>query len=470
MRTLIIGGGIGGLALAFRLVQGGTPPADITIVEAANRWGGLLQSSTQDGFLLEHGPDSIIRAKPAGVALWRDLGLESEFQATELGARRALIARGNRLLPVPDGLYLLAPGRIRPFLTSPLLSWRGKLRALGDLLIPRRSADAGEESLGAFVRRRLGREVLERIAQPLIGGIYTADPERLSLDAAMPQIAQWEREHRSLILAARARARATGAEEVAGARYGQFVTLRGGLHRVVDALLARLAGVDLRLGTRAGVMARHGGDWQIALSAGGPVVARRVALALPAWAAADLLAPVAARLADDLAAIPYAGSAILTLAFAPGTIPPLPAAAGFVVPASEGRTVLATTFMSTKYAGRAPAGHTLLRVFLGGALQPEALKLDDADLTRRALADLRDLLGIAATPTLARLDRWPRSMAQFHLGHRARVARIRAAEAAHTGLALIGNGYEGVGIPDVIAQADAVATRWRNPQQQVETG
>ena len=461
MRTLIIGGGIGGLTLAFRLVQAGTPPGDLTIVEAGKRWGGLLQSSREDGFLLEHGPDSILSAKPAGVALWRDLGLGGEFQGTEPSARRALIARGNRLLPVPEGLYLLAPGRIRPFLRSPLLSWRGKLRALGDLLLPRRAAGAGEESLGAFVRRRLGREVLERIAQPLIGGIYTADPERLSLDAAMPQIAQWERDHRSLILAARARARAAGAEAAAGARYGLFVTLRGGLRRTVDVLLERLTGVDLRLGTQATGLTRQGDGWQVALNAGGPLVARRVALALPAWVAADLLAGVDAPLAGELAGIPYASSAILTLAFAPGSIPPLPAAAGFVVPASERRTVLATTFMSTKYAGRAPDGHTLLRVFLGGALQEDALALADAELTRRALADLRDLLGITAAPTLVRLDRWPRSMAQYHLGHRARVARIRAGEAAQPGLALIGNGYEGVGIPDVIAQADAVAARWK---------
>ena len=461
MKTLIVGGGIGGLALAFRLVQAGTPPADLTVVEAGKRWGGLLQSSTQDGFLLEHGPDSIIRAKPAGVALWRDLGLEGEFQATEPAARRALIARGYRLLPVPEGLYLLAPGRIRPFLTSPLLSWRGKLRALGDLLLPRRAADAAEESLAAFVRRRLGREVLERIAQPLIGGIYTADPERLSLDAAMPQIALWEREPRSLILAARARARATGAESAAGARYGLFVTLRGGLHRTIEALLARLTGVDLRLGRCAIGVARLGDGWQVALNAGGPLVGHRVALALPAWVAADLLSSVDAPLAGELAGIPYASSAILTLAFAPGSIPPLPVAAGFVVPASERRTVLAATFMSTKYAGRAPTGHTLLRVFLGGALQGDVLGLDDAELTRRALADLRDLLGIVATPTLTRLDRWPRSMAQYHLGHRARVARIRAGESAQAGLALIGNGYEGVGIPDVIAQADAVAARWK---------
>lgn len=460
MRTLIVGGGIGGLALAFRLVQAGTAPRDITLVEAGSRWGGLLQSSRQDGFLLEHGPDSIIRAKPAGLALWRDLGLEDELQATEPGARRALIARGDRLHPVPEGLYLLAPGRIRPFVTSPLLSWRGKLRALGDLLLPRRAADAGEESLATFVRRRLGREVLERIAQPLVGGIYTADPERLSLDAAMPQVAQWEREHRSLILAARARARAGGAE-AAGARYGLFVTLRDGLHRAVEALLARLDGVDLRLGTRATGLQRDGDSWLVGLHVGGPLRVSRVALALPAWAAAELLAPPAPPLAAELAAIPYAGAAILNLAFAPGTIPPLPDAAGFVVPACEGRTVLATTFMSTKYAGRAPEGHALLRVFVGGAMHGDALALDDAELIRRALADLRDLLGIRAEPSLARVDRWPRSMAQYHLGHRARVARIRAAEAAEAGLALIGNGYEGVGIPDVIAQADAAAGRWR---------
>jgi len=459
MRTLIIGGGIGGLALAFRLLQRGVAPESITVVEASSRWGGLLQSTRRDGLLVEHGPDSIIRSKPAGVALWRDLGLEDEFVATEPASRQALIAKGTRLIPVPEGLYLLAPGKIWPFLTSPLLSWPGKLRAGLDLVLPRRAADAAEESLGQFVRRRFGRELFERIAQPMVSGIYTADPERLSVAAAMPQFIEWEREHRSLILAARARTRDQAAS---GPRYGLFVSLRDGLHRCVERLLERLAGVDLRLNTPVRELTRTTDGWQ-ATSDTITLAGDRLAIAGPAHLAATLVRKTDAVLADELAGIPYAGAAILNLSFASDQLPALPVAAGFVVPAIEKRTILATTFMSVKYAGRAPAGTHLLRVFLGGAGNEAVLDLPDGELIRRACGDLRDLIGLRGEPLLAQVDRWPRSMAQFHLGHRAKVTRIRARESALSQFGLLGNGYEGVGIPDVIAQADTLASRW-NPR------
>lgn len=455
-RTLIVGGGIGGLSLAFRLVQRGVAPASITVLEAAPRWGGLLQSTRRDGLLLEHGPDSIIRSKPAGVALWRDLGLEEEFVASEPGARRALIAQGRRLIAVPDGLHLLAPAKFWPFLTSPLLSWRGKLRAVGDLLLPRRAATAPEESLGQFVRRRFGRELFERIAQPLMSGIYTADPETLSVAAALPQFIAWERQHRSLILAARARHRE---QPASGPRYGLFVSLRDGLHRCIERLIERLAGVDLRLGSAVRRITRADNAWRLALDRG-PLDGQRLAIAGPAHLAASLLREVDPTLADDLAAIPYAGSVILNLGFAADQLD-LPNAAGFVVPAVERRTVLATTFMSVKYAGRAPAGTHLLRVFLGGAGRETLLDLPDQELVRQACADLRDLLGLRGEPRTVTVDRWPRSMAQFLIGHGQRVAHIRNRAAALPDCALLGNGYEGVGIPDVIAQADTVAARWR---------
>lgn len=460
MKTVIIGGGTGGLALAYRLVQRGTPAADITVLEATSRWGGVTRSSREDGFTLEHGPDSIVRIKPAGVGLWRELGLESEFQPTEPAARHALIAKGRRLLPVPEGLYLLAPGKLLPFALSPLLSWRGKLRAGMDLILPRRAEGAPEESLAQFVSRRMGREVLARIAQPLVGGIYTADPEKLSVAATMPQFIQWEREHRSLILASRARSKAMKGEQAAGPRYGLFLSLRGGLARMSEALRERLAGADLRLDAPVAGLARGEAGWRVRLADGGTLDAARVAICAPAWAAAALTREADAELATELEAIPYAGCAILNLAYRAADIPALPPAAGFVVPSIENRAVLAVTFMSSKYAGRAPEGTVLLRIFLGGAQRERTLDRDDAALVQLARDELRDLLGITAEPILSRLYRWPRAMAQYHLGHQDRVARIRAREARLPGLALVGNGYEGVGIPDIIAQADAAAARW----------
>jgi len=432
----------------------------ITVLEAAACWGGVVQSSVDHGCVLEHGPDSLIRSKPAGMALIHDLGLDSEVQDTETVARSALVARGDRLIPIPPGLYLLAPGRWWPFAWSPLVSWPGKLRMALDLVLPRRPADAPEESLGAFVRRRLGREALERIAQPLVSGIYTADPERLSLSATMPQFPEMERTHRSLLLAMRARARGDAAHaNASGPRYGLFASLRGGLGRLIDRLIERLAGCDLRLGVAATALRRDGDVWRISLDAGGSVDADAVALALPAPAAAELIATSDRALADDLRAIPYAGVATINLAFARSQVGSLPTAAGFVVPAVEHRATIACTFASAKYAGRAPPELVLLRAFIGGALHPQALDRDDPALVAAVLADLRALLPITGDPVFSRVHRWPGAMAQYVIGHRERVARIRAAEAALPGLALVGNGYEGVGIPDLAAQAEAAAGR-----------
>ena len=278
----------------------------------------------------------------------------------------------------------------------------------------------------------------------------------MSVAAAMPQFIEWEREHRSLILAARARA---SDQAASGPRYGLFVSLRDGLHRCVERLIECVNGVDLRLNAPVRELSRTADGWRVttdALQLNGD----RLAIAGPAHLAAALLRSADTTLADELAAIPYAGAAILNLSFAADQLPNLPVAAGFVVPAIEKRTVLAATFMSVKYAGRAPIGTHLLRVFCGGAGNEGLLDLPDVELIRRACGDLRDLLGLRGDPIFTQVDRWPRSMAQFHLGHRARVARIRAREAATPLLALLGNGYEGVGIPDVIAQADAIAARW----------
>ena len=449
---LIIGGGVGGLAAAFRLRQR-HPAARIVVCEAADRFGGVTASSVVDGFQCEHGPDSLVRTKPAGMRLVNDLGLGGEVIGTEPDARAGLIARGRRLVPVPEGLYLMAPGRILPFLRSPLVSWPGKLRMGLDLVIPPRTRPGREESLAAFVRRRLGREALERIAQPLVGGIYTADPERLSVAATMPLFLEAEREHGSLIRAMRRRVDAASAS---GPRYSLFATLRGGLGALVDRLVERLDGCELRTGCPVAGLARDGDGW-CAATAAGPIRARRVVLALPAWAAARLVAPVDRTLADDLAAVPYAGVATISLAVPLADLDPLPAAAGFVVPAVEGRTLLACTFVHRKYAGRAPAGWAHLRAFVGGALHPGDTDCSDDDLKAAVRRDLGDLLGLRTEPRWLALHRWSRAMCQPEVGHRERTARIRTRAAQIPGLHLVGNGYEGVGIPDLAEQAERIA-------------
>lgn len=462
-RIAVVGGGIGGLATAFRLLErhraAGTS-ATVTIYEAGTRWGGVIASSQESGFTLEHGPDSIIRSKPAGLKLIVDLGLEGELQPTEADARRSLVARGRRLLPIPEGLYLLAPGKWWPFAMSPLMSWPGKLRMALDLVLPRRDPHAPEESLAEFVRRRLGREALERIAQPLVSGIYTADPEQLSVASTMPQFIEMERTHRSLLLAMRARARDPQVAAAAGPRYGLFTSLRGGLQRLTDRLVETLAPqCDMRLGMPVALAVRDEGCFYVKLADGRHEEHDQLVLAGPANAMAPIARGLDQVLSYLLATVPYAGVACINLAFRREQLPDLPQAAGFVVPAVEGRTTIACTFADRKYGGRAPATHVLLRAFVGGALHEAALERDDATLVAGVLGDLRDLLGLQGQPLFARVHRWPKAMAQFVLGHGDRLKVIRVREGIIPGLALVGNAYEGVGIPDLAAQAEVAADR-----------
>ncbi len=462
-KIAVIGGGIGGLATAFRIQEqaaalGGV---EITIYDKCERFGGVISSSQRDGFTLEHGPDSIIRTKPAGLQLIKDLGLEDKLQPTQEHARSSLIAKGRRLLPVPDGLYLLAPAKIWPFLTSPILSPMGKLRMGLDLILPRRRAEAEEESLADFVRRRLGKEALERIAQPMISGIYTADPEQLSLRATMPQFLEMEQKNRSLIIGMRQRAREQAVAAARGPRYGLFTTLVGGLGTLTASLEERLRakGCFFQANTVVeSIVKAEDGGFNLTLADEYRHV-DYVVLALPAHAAATILKPVDKVLSYKLATIPYAGVATVNIALRQDQLMSLPTAAGFVVPAVEGRTLIACTFGHHKYANRVPDGHALLRGFVGGALHEAVLERSDDDIVDGVLRDLRDLVGLQGQPLFTTVHRWPKAMAQYVLGHTESVAVIRSRERQIPGLALVSNGFEGVGIPDLAAQAEVAAER-----------
>jgi oxygen-dependent protoporphyrinogen oxidase len=468
---VVIGGGIGGLATAWYAAQR-HPEWRIVVVEASARTGGVIETVERSGCTLECGPDSIVSAKPAGLALIKALGLEDRIQGTDPASRSACIARGARLITVPEGLYLMAPGRWLPFLRSPLLSWPGKLRMGLDLLLPRGGAAAErdangqpaplDETLGSFVRRRLGDEALERIAQPMISGIYTADPERLSLAATMPQFLAMERSHRSLLLAMRQRSREMAASGGAsGPRYGLFITLKGGLEVLVRTLRERLVaqGVAFRCGTPvAGVRRLNDAPGLHIASECGGLRSRRAAICTPAFIAAALVRDLDAPLSEQLAGIPYAGVATVNLSWRQDQVPPMPMAAGFVVPAKEGRSLVAATFANRKYLGRCPPDRVVLRAFVGGALHAHHLERDDATVVAGLRADLADLLKIHAEPEDVLVRRYPRAMAQYHLGHLDRVRTIRQRE-RDLPIALVGNGYEGVGIPDLIAQAEQAVGR-----------
>jgi oxygen-dependent protoporphyrinogen oxidase len=342
-------------------------------------------------------------------------------------------------------------------LASRVFSWRGKLRLGLDLALPRRRA-AGDESLGSFVRRRLGREALERVAQPLVGGIYTADPDRLSVAATMPRFLALEREHRSLILGLRrtARRQAVGAS---GARWSLFVTLAGGMEELVAALAARLPAGSVRLGAPVAALAAAPGGWRVEPLAGPPLHADGVILAGPAPLMAPVVKPVDPALAGLLEGIAYASSATIALAYPrPAIRHPLDGF-GFVVPRVERRAILACTFSSVKYPGRAPDGVALLRVFVGGAMQAGLLAADDAELRALAHRDVAALLGIAGDPVLARVWRHPAAMPQYDVGHLDRLAAIEARLDALPGLALAGGAYQGVGIADCVRSGEGAAER-----------
>ncbi|REK11881.1 MAG: protoporphyrinogen oxidase [Planctomycetota bacterium] len=457
-RVVVVGGGITGLAAAHRLTELASD-AEIVLLEAGPRLGGVIETDKRDGFLIERSADNFITNVPWGVDFCRRIGLGEELISTSRERPRALVVYRGRLVPVPAGFMLMAPARVGPLLSTPLLSLRGKLRLMWEYFAPRRR-DTTDESLASFARRRLGREAFERIVQPLVGGIYTADPEKLSLAATMPRFVEMERRHGSLIRAARAGAGAGSAGE-SGARYGMFVTPRDGLSSMIDAAAARLPEGCVRLNHPVERITRDTEGWKLSLAGGerSAMSADAVIVAVGTPHASAMLAEFDPRLSADLARIEHAGSAIVSLGYARDQIEHPLDGFGFVVPAVEGRRILAGSFSSLKFAGRAPEGKVLVRVFLGGACQSEMAELPDDELVRVATEELAALLGARGEPVLVDIARWPRSMPQYHLGHEQRVADIERQVDAWPTLALAGNAYHGVGIPNCIHSGETAAER-----------
>lgn len=469
-RVVVVGGGISGLAAAHRLAtraaqsqasQSSPPPLEVLLLEASTRLGGTVRTHSRDGFLLEGGPDSFISEKPEALALAKEIGLEKNLVGTNEAHRRAFIVRHGRLRAVPEGFQLLAPSRLLPFATSGIVSWRGKARIALEMFVPRR-LDAGEdESLAQFVRRRFGCEALERIAQPLVGGIYTADPELLSLRATMPRFIEMEGASGSVtraLLKARRRA-ATPARGTSGARYSLFLSFDEGMQTLTDRLAAMLPRDSVRLGAKVESLDFDAGarEWRLRLNSNETITADAVCLALPAYAAAALVRDTDAALADELEAIPYASTATVNLAYRRAGITHALDGFGFVVPFVERRATLACSFSSVKFDGRAPAGHALLRAFVGGALQPETFALDEVAMVAAVREDLSELLGVTEQPLFAHVEKWSRSMAQYTVGHADRVARIRERLSHFPSLQLAGNAYEGAGLPDCIRSGQTAA-------------
>lgn len=464
-RIVVIGGGLTGLVAARGIAASAAKPRrplDLVLLEASPRLGGAIWTEHRDGFTLEGGADSFITTKPHAVDLCHELGLAGQLVGTDGANRRSFVVRDGRLQPIPEGFLLMAPRRLLPVLTSPILSWKGKLRLLLDLVLPRRTDDA-DESLASFARRRFGREALERLVQPLVGGIYTADPADLSLRATLPQFPEMEAKYGSLIRGARRQARQTRTSDrrESGARYGMFVTLTEGMGQLPRALAAALPPGVARTETAVRRLQRQrlepARPWRVELLDGPPIDADAVVLATEAHGAARLVDGFDPTLALSLRSIPYASSAIVQIAYRRDQVAHPLDGFGVVVPMIEQRSILAVSFTSVKFPMRAPAGHVLMRVFVGGATQPELFELEDDALVELCRRELEQLIGAQGEPLLANVARHARAMPQYTLGHLDRVAALRAQAANHPGLILAGNYLDGVGIPDCIRSGQLAA-------------
>lgn len=471
-RAVVVGGGICGLTAAWRLHEAAAAAGlalEVRVVEASSRPGGKVVTEHLDGFVVEGGPDSFLSAKPRAAALVRDLGLGDRLVGCADVPRRVWVVQRGRLVELPAGLKMLVPTRLVPFLASPLFSWRGKARILAERWLPARAeggeAEGRDESLADFVRRRFGREALERLADPVTSSIHLGDPERLSLAAVWPAGVECERRFGSVTRGVTAGGRPAGAPGVAvrSAAEPPFLTLRGGLGELIDALAGRLAaaGAEVLTGRpalelRSGAEEPGGGGrpWTVRLAGGAELAADAVVLAVPAYAAAELLAGSRPELAAGLAALPYASAATVALGFDAADAR-LPDGFGFFVPAAERRAVVAAAFASTKFPGRAPGGRVLVRAFVGGARGERWAELPDGELVAAVRADLEALLGLAAEPVLARVHRWPRGYPQYEVGHRERVTALEAQ--CGPGLYLAGSAFHGAGLPDTVASAERAA-------------
>ena len=464
-RIIVVGGGIAGLAAAHRLVELDREKSlglEVKLLEAAPRLGGSIATERIGDFLVEAGPDSFITEKPWALRLCERLGIASRLISTQAAYQKVYVVHQGALKPLPEGFFLLAPTRLWPFLRTPLFSWSGKLRMACELFVRRGRADS-DESLAGFVRRRFGAEALDRVAQPLVGGIYAADPGTLSLAATMPRFLELERRKRSIIWAMwseqwrRSRSRQRGS----GARWSLFVTFSGGMQEFVDAIASRLPEGSVRVDTTVTGLERNAanGTWTLHTGRGERFEAAAVILAAPAYRSAEILAPLAADLAEDLKAIPYASTATVSLAYREEDFPRAPDSFGFVVPSAESRKIMACTLSSMKYAGRAPKGHVLLRAFVGGALQPSLFEDDDAKMESNVRHELASLLGVKAEPLFSRIRRHPRSMPQYQVGHGERIRRIEGRLAGLSGLALAGSAYHGVGIADCVHSGEEAAEK-----------
>lgn len=450
-RIAIIGGGIAGLSAAFYLEKARRAGADLqwALFEKSDRLGGVIQTERRDGFVIEAGPDSFLSIKPDASRLCQELGLGDQLISSNDASRKTYILVKGQLVPIPHGLEFMVPTRIWPMATTPLFSFSTKLRMAAELFSSARK-DAGDESVGDFVRRHFGQEMVDRVAEPLLAGVYGGNAERLSIRAVLPRFAEMERQHGSLVRATlKAKAQAKSKAPASAKPQPLFTSLKNGMQQMVEALTAALPQASIRMRQQNLSLRPVNEDWQIE-SGSISEKFQEVVLALPAPAAAGLLRQFHPALIEGLGRIEYTSTAAVALAYDQAE---LPEGHGFLVPRSEGRKMMACTFVHKKFPYRAPGDMKLLRCFFSSSRMPDLLTHSDEALQQFARQELKEILGLAAAPKFVRTFRWDRAMAQYETGHLDRVAEMEKIISAMPGFHIVGNSFHGIGVPDCIKSA-----------------
>lgn len=467
-RVAIVGGGISGLTAAYMLAQArerGVPVSEF-LIEAEDRLGGVVRTDRLEGFVLEGGPDSFISEKPEAAELCRELGLGDSLIGSNDDERHTYIVHKGSLVPLPEGLMLLTPTRIRPFLKSPLVPLSTKLMIATEWFVtPTKSRDY-DESIATFVRRHFGKAMLENIVDPLLAGVYGGEAKSLSVQSVLPRFREMENQYGSLIRGAKSAAK----ELKKGIRvnaYGEksanslFVTLKNGLGDLTRALESRLDAPRIHLGQRVMSIEKVDRHWKspykIRCEGNQDYEADAVILALPVHTCATFFPTLPEELAEAFRAVPYSSAITVNLGFDERVAAALPPGFGFLVPAKEHSRLLACTFVHRKFSYRAPQGKALLRCFLGGTRDPEVMDLPNNEIIALVRQELRNILGLETAPLFSFISRWPSAMAQYTVGHEDHLKRIASVLQKYPRMYLAGNAYSGIGISDCIRTGRSAA-------------
>lgn len=455
-RIAIIGGGISGLSAAFTLEQQrqAGAPVDYVLFESNSQLGGVLVTERIDGCLLEAGPDSFLTEKPWAIDLCRQVGLGDQLIGSNDAERKTYILVNGKLVAMPDGLMFMVPTKILPTVFSPLFSLGTKLRMAGEWFHPPRKADH-DETVAAMVERHYGSEMVDRLADPLLSGVYGGTADGLSVRAVLPRFADMESKYGSLgraMLAARKKMPGVSAARPL------FTSLKEGMQQMVDALLAHLPPAPLVVNTAVNALKQRPDGWAVSAGSRSDDF-DAVLLAVPATSAATLLSSASPELSAELGGIAYSSSVTVNLGYDERVRSSLPPGFGFLVPRSEGKRMLAATFVHNKFPHRAPQDRALIRCFLGGASDENVLELSEPEILGIVQAELRQIIGLTAEPLFARVSKWRRSMAQYGVGHLERLQRIDRLRQRLPGLALAGNAYRGIGVPDCVRSGNDAAVQ-----------